>query len=363
MAFDFPANPTPGTAYRPAGGPSYVWDGTTWAIEAGVVSGVTTAETRSRIVNGAMQISQENGNTTSTVSAFYGADQWLATFATTGTVSTGRAQAVTPNGSRNRYQVYVSAADASLAAGEYLFLQTNIEGIRLADFQWGSAAAKQAILRFGWKSPAGTYSISINNGSANRSYIANFTISAGQANTDTTQTFIIPGDVTGTWPSDTSRGMIIYFTMATGTTLQGVAGWQAGNLIGTASNTNGLATLGNTFELYDVGLYLDPLATGIAPPWTMPDEAQELAACMRYWQKLTGYIAGYGTAAGFQGRLSTAITPMRVGAALAFSGVTNSNCTGPTNYGTSAFILSANAVSAAAGNFVSDSTISLNARM
>jgi len=34
MAFDFPANPTPGSTYSPAGGPTYVWDGSAWAISA-----------------------------------------------------------------------------------------------------------------------------------------------------------------------------------------------------------------------------------------------------------------------------------------------------------------------------------------
>ena len=364
MAFDFPANPTPGTAYRPAGGPSYVWDGTTWAIEAGVVSSVTTAETRSRIVNGAMQHSQENGNTAGTTNTYFPADQWPLFMFSGGAVSYQRVQVVTPNGSKDRLRLTVTTPLASLAAGSWLAMYQNIEGIRVADFRYGLASAKQSILRFGFKAPAGVYSATIRNSAATRCYVANFTISAGQANTDTEQVLVIPGDITGAWLTDTGIGMLLTITVAAGSTYIGVSGWQAAaNAFATASNTNGWATNGNTFELFDVSLHLDPQNTGIAPPWTMPDEAQELAACMRYWQKLTGYIAGYGTAPGFQGRLSTAITPMRVAGALAFSGVTNSNCTGPTNYGTSPFILSANVVSAAAGNFVSDSFISLNARM
>ena len=46
-----------------------------------------------------------------------------------------------------------------------------------------------------------------------------------------------------------------------------------------------LRTTGNVFELFDVGLYLDPHNTGIAPPWQMPDEAEELRACQRYYCK------------------------------------------------------------------------------
>jgi hypothetical protein len=51
-----------------------------------------------------------------------------------------------------------------------------------------------------------------------------------------------------------------------------------------------LLTVGNTFELFDVGLYLDPNATGVPPPWQMPDEAEELAACQRYWVSLYVYV-------------------------------------------------------------------------
>jgi hypothetical protein len=32
MAFDFPASPTVGQVYTPAGGPSYIWDGTAWTL-------------------------------------------------------------------------------------------------------------------------------------------------------------------------------------------------------------------------------------------------------------------------------------------------------------------------------------------
>jgi hypothetical protein len=245
-----------------------------------------TALPRSRLVNGAFQHSQENGNTGSGASGYYGADQFYTSVNGTAVLTTQRVQVVTPNGSANRYRVLVSTADAAMAAGDVAVIQTSIEGMRVADFRWGTAQAKQVILRFGWKSPAGTYSICINNGAANRSYPVNFTISAGQANTDTEQVIVIPGDVTGTWVTDNTRGMIIYFTLANGTTYQGAANaWGAGNLTGTAATSNGVATVAATYELFDVGLYIDPQATGRPPPWEMPDEVAELQHCIRYWRR------------------------------------------------------------------------------
>jgi hypothetical protein len=118
-----------------------------------------------------------------------------------------------------------------------------------------------------------------------RSYIKTFTVSA--ANTDTEYTLTIPGDTTGTWLTDTSLGVIVTFTLACGSTFQGTdSSWQSGNLLGTSSVTNGMGTGGNVFELYDVGLHLDPDATGVAPKWQTPDYASELAACQRYWESM-----------------------------------------------------------------------------
>jgi hypothetical protein len=162
-----------------------------------------TAESRNRIVNGAMQISQENGNSPSASSgtpSYYTADQFVvAASVAPGVVVTQRLQIVTPKGSQNRIRVQVNTAKAAFAAGDYLLLQHMIEGIRLSDFGWGAAGAKQAVLRFGFKGPAGTYSVSMVG--ATHAYIANFTIAAGQANTDTEQVLVIPGSTAGTWPA------------------------------------------------------------------------------------------------------------------------------------------------------------------
>ena len=248
-----------------------------------------TAETRNRIVNGAMQVSQEWGNTlhgpTATMN-IHSADQWYISSATTpGTASVLRVQSTTPNGSKDRIRVTVGTAKAVLAGGDAVNIQQSIEGIRVADFRYGTVQAKQAILRFGWKSPAGTYSIVLYNSAINRSYVALFTVSAGQANIDTEQTIVIPGDTIGTWLTDTGIGLAFRVTIATGTTYQGVAGWQSGFFIGTAANTNGMATAGAVFELFDVGFYLDPDRTGVPPRWQMPDEAEETRACQRYYER------------------------------------------------------------------------------
>ena len=160
--------------------------------------------------------------------------------------------------------------------------------------------------------------------------------------------------------------MTLSFTFATGTTYQGVAGWQAGNFFGSAATSNGMATAGNVFEIFDVGLYLDKLNTSLPPPWQMPDEAAELLACQRYWEQAVSGIYGYQSAS------STAMAPVAFkatkritnSAAAIVSNGSTLNAAGWATYGMSAqgCLYGANAV--ALGAVASwPSVININARM
>ena len=75
MSFDFPNSPTNGQVFAPTGGPVYVYTGGVWKMQG---SGqVVTAEARNRIVNPAMQITQEFARGTNlSASGAYLADQW-----------------------------------------------------------------------------------------------------------------------------------------------------------------------------------------------------------------------------------------------------------------------------------------------
>ena len=220
---------------------------------------------RNRIVNHDMRVSQENGTTAGTTNGYYAADQWAQYFVTSaGTLTVAQVASVTPAGSPNRLRATVTVADATLAAGEFWTLTQNLEGSNVADFQYGGASAKNIVLRFGFKGPAGTYAVSLKNSAANRSYVALFTIAGGEANTDTVQTISIAGDATGTWlTADGVIGLTLDIVLACGTTFQGSTGWQSGNILGTSGVSNGMGTGSAVFELFDVGLKLDPDATGI----------------------------------------------------------------------------------------------------
>src|SRR4029077_6364036 len=230
MGFQFPNSPTEGAIYTAASGQQYTYTNGVWLQTGFAYTPLKTAESYNRVVNGAMQHSQQNGNTVGNTSAYYLADQWPLIFSTTGAVNSQREPASTPTpyGSRYRIVAVVNTADTSIAAGEYMMIYQPIEGVRVEDFCWGTTQAKQVVLRFGCRAPAGTYAFSLINAADTRAFISMFTISAGQANTDTIQTIVIPGDTTGTWATDTGIGMNLQFIFAIGSTYNGgVAGWQA----------------------------------------------------------------------------------------------------------------------------------------
>lgn len=286
-------------------------DGQVLTLASGLPSWAANSATariaRNRIVNPAMQVSQENGNTSGTTSAYYAADQWFMSRVTSAGVFTAqRVQSVTANGSKDRFRVTITTADASVAAGEYLTVSTNLEGQEVADLRYGSASAAQIVIRFGFKGPAGTYAVHLGNSAANRSYVALFTISAPNANTDTVQTISVPGDTSGTWLTDTGIGMTIDIVLACGSTFQGTTGWQAGNLLGTSGVSNGMGTVSAVFELFDVGLYADFTSTGTAPAWEISKFSDEEIRCMRYWEALLYNAAGFAMVSGnYTGTVNT----------------------------------------------------------
>lgn len=238
------------------------------------------------IIDGAMMVSQENGSTAGTTSGYYPVDMLQVLASNDCSFSTSQVASQTPAGSPNRLRVTVIAADASIAAGQYLMIRTAIEGYRLADLKFGSASAKQVILPFGVKAPAGTYGVGFNNSGFTRSYVGEFTIAAGEANVDVVKSITLTGDAAGSWLTNNGGGLYLTFSLSMGSTYQTTGGsWQAGSFQATSNQFNFMGTNGNVFELFDVGLYE---GTG-APAFKVPDYQTELSVCQRYWQKSYDY--------------------------------------------------------------------------
>jgi len=308
MAIDFPSSPAEGQVHNVSPGRSFVFRSGVW-----VPAPLKTALPRNYIINPAMQISQQNGRTTSAQTAnldYYMADQWRCR----GTAPGAWLVALTDNSWGEETRVVAVnnyGGTATVAATHYSVISHYIEGSRVADLQWGTPQAKQVILRFNWNSSlGGTYCVRISNVNETRSYITSF--SGPQENITFGITKIIPGDTTGTWATDTSVGMRIEFSIAMGSTYIGVEGWQAGNFYALSTQRNGWAATGNFCGVSQVGLYADPYKTGVAPLWEPPDYATELLRCQRYWYPAYG-LRGLVVGATTPNRLQAPFrTPMRI---------------------------------------------------
>jgi hypothetical protein len=307
-----PGSPQAGQLwYESDSGNTFIWydDGNTsqW-VQQNILPPMTipsnyitaTAQARNRIANPAMQISQENlknnaygGNGTFT------ADQWQTDFSTAGTPSHACPQDTTDSEVNWYLRLNSSVADAAVAAADFFRVFQNVEGIRIADFKWGTANARQVVLRFRARSSIlGTFSVALMNGTSTHTFTKTCTFTA--VATWQNFTVVVPGPTVGTWPSDYTFGARLEFTVMAGSTYTSPAdnAWNAGAFMASPGTGNWLSVAGQTFDVANVGLYLDPNATGVPPPWQMPDEAQELAACQRYYSGI--YIfsmetAGYAT--------------------------------------------------------------------
>jgi hypothetical protein len=295
---DFPGSPSVGQTFNSGTGAIYVWDGVAWSI---ATSQTATALSRNLIVNPTFAISQENGTTAGTTSGFYPADQWRmliagASFAVSANSSYPNSN---PSGSPGRISLKTTTAKAALAAGDYAAFCTTLEGGRVYPLFYPGNAPLQAVLRFGFNGPAGTYSVAFRNVAAYTvCWTGQFTITAGQANIDTYQTLVIPPPPTGyAWGGGTAAQIEIWFTFAAGTTFVApVNGWQAANFLAGPGQFNLLGTVNNQAQIWDVGLYADPQRTGLPPPFQVPDYAADLMECLRYFQFYDFQMAAYGIA-------------------------------------------------------------------
>jgi hypothetical protein len=239
---------------------------------------------RNYVTNGAMMVSQENAANVLTVTnaaVVFPVDMFGVYGSNAGTATTQQSTTYTSGGSVNRLRINVTGLDASVGTADQLQISHKIEGLRSQDLFFGAPQAKTITIRFGCKGPAGTYCISVQNGAANRSYVSEYVIAAGEANTDVYKSVTVPGDVTGTWAYDNTTGINITWALMSGTTYQQPANvWGTmPNAMASANQSNFMNTNGNVFELFDVGLY----EGNDAPLYVVSDYASELALCQRYF--------------------------------------------------------------------------------
>ena len=233
MAINFPSSPTDGQTFV-SGAVRYTYS---TAASAWSAAPLGTALPFNYVVNPIPNISQQNGSTMGQTSGYHVADQWFVNGSLVANIRSNMSSNAGPHGSRGViYHNTYSSQKPTLAAGDYFSLTQTIEGNRTAPFQWGTASAKPAVLRFWVSMYAGTIGVGVRNAAAARSYTTAVTIPT----TGSTEVAVaIPGDTTGTWPTDTSGGIQIWITYACGTTLITAPNvWTAGNFIAPTGISN-----------------------------------------------------------------------------------------------------------------------------
>lgn len=274
---DFPTPSTVGQVFDPGTGVVYQWDGVAWNVVA--VPGNATARRNNRVVNGSIWISQENG-TAAVTSNSYPADQWvLQSGLSAQAQDSGGGGALSPDGNTYQLLQWFTVAKGTLAAADYAVLIHPMDPLPIRGLNWGTPNAKPAVLRFNaFCGLPGTYTVGIRDGSNTYTYLAGVALTAGF------QTFAlaIPGPTSGTWTATLAAQ--IHFCSACGSTFIGVPGWQSGNKLAVATQTNLASVTSTSIAITDVGFYDDPGGTGVPPPWETPKYTDELAACQWYWQ-------------------------------------------------------------------------------
>ena len=246
---------------------------------------------KNRIINGAMVIDQRNNGASVNVTGnVYTLDRWNGGGVNDGVLAFQRV-ADAPTGFVNSLRVTVSTADSSLGATQYARVGQLIEGFNVADFAGGTANAATVTFSFWVKSSlTGTFGGYLSNGDENRIYIFQYTINA--ANTWEQKSVTLALLTSGTWATDNSAGMRVFFSLGAGSTYTNTANtWLTSYAQQASGNVNVINTLNATWQITGVQLEKGSTATS----FDYRDYGSEFVRCQRYYEEGISY---FGTRSG-----------------------------------------------------------------
>jgi hypothetical protein len=281
---------------------------------------------KNAIINGRMDLAQGGTSFPAIVNGAYSLDQWQLGYVSSAVITTSQQlDATFPSEFQYCLQHQVTTADASIAAGDACYAQTQIEGYNARQF-----IGKPTTLSFWVRSAkTGVHCIQLLNGVGDRSYVLEYTVAV--ANTPQKVTVSVPNGLitAGTWNWTNGSGLVIRFALSAGTTFQtSPNAWQTGNFLATTNQVNVLDTVGNIFAITGVQLEVGSVATTFEhrPYW------QELALCQRYYQ-----IVGNGFSGAANGSTTSLVLygtlPVTMRANPTFTGVAGAGAGGVVRVG------------------------------
>jgi hypothetical protein len=260
---------------------------------------------KNKIINGKMDIAQRGTSFPAVVAAQYTLDRWRFSSNATSAVITVSQQSDVPSSNefQNSLRLAVTFADATITSADQVNIQQRIEGYNVRDL-----IGRTFTLSFEVRSSkTGTHCVYLQNDAQDRSYVAEYTVSA--ANTWEKKSVTISGGLitAGTWNWTTGTGLIVGWTLAAGSSLQTTAGaWQTGTSLATSAQVNCLDTIGNIFAITGVQLEVGSVAT----PFEHRPYGTELALAQRYFQRLVATEA-YSVASGMSVGANTPWYPIQ----------------------------------------------------
>jgi hypothetical protein len=224
-----------------------------------------------------MVIDQRNaGASVTPTGTAYTLDRWNA-FCNVSSKFSVQQSTTAPTGFVNSLKV-TSASAYTIGSSEFTAMSQNIEGFNVADLGFGTANAKTVTLSFQvYSSLTGTFGGSFANGGGTRSYP--FTYSIPVANTWTTISITIAGDTTGTWATNNTSGLQVFFGLGCGSSWSGTAGaWAGSYYLSATGATSVVGTSSATFYITGVQLEVGTAATS----FDYRPYGTELVLCERY---------------------------------------------------------------------------------
>lgn len=279
------------------------------------VSGNVTAPNlfamKNRIINGAMNIAQRGTSfAVSASSVSYTLDRFATNcYIGSGTTTVTQDSSVPSNNQfLSSLKSVIGTTGSVSISSNALSIEQKIEGYNVKDLE-----GQTFTLSFWVKSSVtGTYCVSFANSIADRSYVAEYTISV--ANTWEQKTITVTGGLiaAGTWNWTAGIGLYVRWCIASGTNYLTTANsWQTGNYIATTNQTNAI-TSGNTFAITGVQLEKGAVATS----FEYRPIGLENALCQRYYEIRTtlddgAFWSGNTTAGNKYYQVQTFQTPKR----------------------------------------------------
>jgi hypothetical protein len=239
---------------------------------------------RNRIINGAMVIDQRNAgtSTTPTADSIYTLDRWICRLSQASKFSVQQVTTA-PSNFTNSLR-FTSTSAYSLLSTDYFSIGQRIEGLNAADLGFGTSSAKSLTLSFWvYSSLTGTFSGGLANSGYGRNFAFTYTVNA--ANTWEQKTINISGDSSGTWLTTTGIGLIVQFSLGSGSLYSDPApnGWSNGNPA-VQNTVSVVSTNGATWYVTGVQLEVGTQAT----PFDVRPYGTEFQLCQRYYQQIGG---------------------------------------------------------------------------